>query len=47
MYEIHLELNPDLPTNPVTQLTIAQDVYISNIVTFPILNPNDGASPNP
>ncbi len=47
MYEIHLELNPDLPTNPVTQLTIAQDVYISNIVTFPLLNPNDGASPNP
>ncbi len=47
LYEVHLELNPDLPTNPLTQLTIAQDIYISNIVTFPVLNPNAGASPAP
>jgi hypothetical protein len=41
VYELHLQLNPDLPTNPRTQLTIAQDVYISNIVTFPVKNPKD------
>src|SRR5262245_48700246 len=40
VYEVHLELNSDLPTNPSTQLTIAQDVYVSNIVTIPIVNPN-------
>lgn len=39
IYEVHLELNSDLPTNPATQLTIAQDVYVSNIVIFPLFNP--------
>jgi hypothetical protein len=39
VYELKLQLNPDIPTNPQTQLTIAQDIYISNIVTFPVLNP--------
>ena len=39
IYEVHLELNSDLPTNPLTQVTIAQDVYVSNIVTFPLYNP--------
>ena len=36
---MHLELNSDLPTNPATQLTIAQDVYVSNIVTFALVKP--------
>lgn len=36
VYEVHLELNSDLPTNPQTQITIAQDIYVSNIVTFPV-----------
>lgn len=36
VYEVHLELNSDLPTNPFTQVTIAQDIYVSNIVTFPL-----------
>jgi uncharacterized protein (TIGR03437 family) len=40
VYEVHLELNSDLPTDPFTQLTIAQDVYVSNIVTIPVVNPN-------
>ena len=40
VYEVHLELNSDLPTDPFTQLTIAQDVYVSNIVTIPVANPN-------
>jgi hypothetical protein len=39
VYEVHLELNSDIPTNPLTQLTIAQFVYVSNIVTFPVVNP--------
>ncbi|HUQ92944.1 MAG TPA: hypothetical protein VM120_14785, partial [Bryobacteraceae bacterium] len=39
IYEIHLELNSDIPTNPTTQLTIAQDIYVSNIVTIPVKNP--------
>ncbi len=40
VYQVDLELNSDLPTNPFTQLTIAQDIYVSNIVTFPVVNPN-------
>jgi hypothetical protein len=40
VYEVHLELNSDIPTNPFTQLTIAQDVYVSNIITIPVVNPN-------
>jgi hypothetical protein len=39
IYEVHLELNSDIPTNPKTQLTIAQDVYVSNIISFPVVNP--------
>ncbi|HZO52266.1 MAG TPA: hypothetical protein VFB63_06100 [Bryobacteraceae bacterium] len=40
LYQVVLELNSDLPTNPQTQMTIAQDVYVSNIVTFAVLNKN-------
>ena len=39
LFEVKLELNSDIPTNPKTQLTIAQDIYVSNIVTFPLVNP--------
>jgi uncharacterized protein (TIGR03437 family) len=42
LYEVHLELNSDLPTNPQTQLTIAQDIYVSNIITFPVKNQREG-----
>jgi uncharacterized protein (TIGR03437 family) len=46
IYEVHLELNSDMPTNPQTQVTIAQDIYVSNIVTFPLRNPaQDLAAP--
>ena len=41
VYELILQLNSDIPTNPQTQLTIAQDIYVSNIVTFPVVNPNE------
>jgi len=40
-YELRLLLNSDIPTNPQTQLTIAQDIYVSNIVTFAVVNPAD------
>jgi uncharacterized protein (TIGR03437 family) len=36
LYQVLLHLNPDLVTDPYAQLTIAQDVYVSNIVTLPI-----------
>jgi hypothetical protein len=39
IYEVHLELNSDLPTNPATQLTIAQDIFVSNIISFAVRNP--------
>lgn len=41
VYEVHLELNSDIPTNPRTQATIAQDIFVSNIVSFPVKNPKD------
>lgn len=47
VFEVVLELNGDIPTDPKTQLTIAQDVFVSNIVTFPLVNPNEAATPAP
>lgn len=44
IYEVHLELNADMDTNPRTQLTIAQDIYVSNIVTFAVRNPKRDAA---
>ncbi|MBC8167858.1 MAG: hypothetical protein H7Y20_18565 [Bryobacteraceae bacterium] len=41
LYEVQLQLNPDIPTNPQTQLWIAQNGFISNIVSFAVKNPND------
>jgi uncharacterized protein (TIGR03437 family) len=40
VYEVHLELNSDLPTNALTQITIAQSYQVSNIFTIPVFNPN-------
>jgi hypothetical protein len=40
IYEVHLELNPDLPSNSKTALTIAQGFQVSNIVLIPVANPN-------
>ena len=37
LYKVVLELNSSLATNPATQLTIAQDIYVSNIVTIPVV----------
>jgi len=40
VYEVLLELNSAIVTNDVTQLTIAQGFFVSNIVTIPVVNPN-------
>jgi uncharacterized protein (TIGR03437 family) len=40
IYKVVLELNSGLPTNPVTQLTIAQGFQVSNIVSIPVYQPN-------
>jgi hypothetical protein len=40
VYEVDLELNSGLNTDMLTQLTIAQDTFVSNIVTIPVINPN-------
>ncbi len=39
VYRVDLELNTDLPTDDQTPLTIAQNVYVSNVVTFPVKGP--------
>jgi len=39
IWEVQLELNSGLPTDTNTQLTIAQDIYVSNVVTFPVKAP--------
>jgi uncharacterized protein (TIGR03437 family) len=41
LYKVLLHLNPDLTTDPIAQLTIAQDAYVSNIVVLPIVNINN------
>jgi hypothetical protein len=38
-FQVVLHLNAGIATNPVTPLTIAQDIYVSKVVTFPVLNP--------
>jgi uncharacterized protein (TIGR03437 family) len=38
IYEVDLILNSDLPDNPMTPLTIAQGLFVSNIITFPVQN---------
>ena len=36
VWQLQLQLNSSLPDEPLTQLTIAQDVFVSNIITFPV-----------
>jgi uncharacterized protein (TIGR03437 family) len=40
IYQVVLELDNGMSTNPYTQLTISQDIYTSNIVTLPVVQPN-------
>jgi uncharacterized protein (TIGR03437 family) len=44
VYQVLLHLNPDLTTDPYSQLTIAQDIYVSNIVTVPVVAGDGGAA---
>jgi uncharacterized protein (TIGR03437 family) len=37
VYSVQLQISNALPTNPVTQLYIAQNVFTSNIVTIPVV----------
>jgi hypothetical protein len=39
VYEVQLQISSTLPTNPNTQLFIAQSVFTSNIVTIPVVAP--------
>ncbi len=36
IFRVDLQMNPGLSTNPATQVTIAQDIYVSNIATIPV-----------
>ena len=40
VYEVRLELGLGTKQSPLVQLTIAQDIYTSNIVTIPVFDPN-------
>jgi hypothetical protein len=44
-----LELNASISTNRTAQVTISQDIYTSNIVTIPVVNPLEpsGAAVSP
>jgi hypothetical protein len=44
IYQIVLEVNSTIVTNPFTQVTISQDIYTSNIVTIPVYQPNPNAA---
>jgi uncharacterized protein (TIGR03437 family) len=46
IYQVLLHLNPDLPTDSFTQLTIAQDIYVSNIVTLPVVSGGGSSLPS-
>jgi len=39
IYEVRLSLGLGTPPSPLTQLTISQNIYTSNIVTIPVVDP--------
>jgi uncharacterized protein (TIGR03437 family) len=39
IYEVVMELSSQENTNPLAQISIAQDAYTSNVVTIPVYNP--------
>lgn len=41
VYEVHLELNTDIPTNPKTPVWVAQSFQISNYFYIPVVNPRE------
>ena len=36
VYQVNLQLSASLATDPDAEMTIAQDIYVSNAVTFPV-----------
>jgi len=40
IYQIVMQLDPNIPTNPQTQVGIFQDIYSANITTIPVFNSN-------
>ena len=38
VFQVNLRLNSDLPDLPTAALTIAQRIFVSNVITFPIRN---------
>jgi len=40
LYQVVLQLPGDLPTNPLTQVTIAQNIYTSNLTVIPVFSPS-------
>jgi hypothetical protein len=40
IYTVILEINSSIVSSPVTQVTVSQDIYTSNIVTIPVYQPN-------
>ena len=37
VYQIDLQLGTGIPTNPLTQITISQGSFVSNVATLPVL----------
>lgn len=44
IYQVYLQLDTAVTTNPFTQCTISQDIYTSNIVTIPVVQPTPPSS---
>jgi uncharacterized protein (TIGR03437 family) len=40
IYEVVIELSSSQTTNPLAQISIAQDAFTSNVVTIPVYNPS-------
>jgi hypothetical protein len=50
IYQVELQINSSLPSNPLTQMYIAQNVFTSNIVTIPVaaqVGPSSASSARP
>jgi uncharacterized protein (TIGR03437 family) len=44
VYQVNLQLSASLATDPAAEMTIAQDIYVSNAVTFPVIATNTVSS---
>jgi uncharacterized protein (TIGR03437 family) len=45
VYYVEFALNPSLGTDTLSQMTIAQQLFVSNVVTFPVVIPGDQILP--